>query len=395
MYDYNGNVVDIPSGTGDVTFSDLNNVLDINHRKQYRGWINSSGKWIYTTQGATLHDYFFCMIEVNGGETVVVKTGQAVLGALTEYDDANRISGNDAQTTSVSATSHNGGLSTYSIADDAKYLLVLLVNNNTVQTIDLLSIDGVNYAVSGREELYKEKKKSQVNWVSFGDSIARSYFSYIDSGGNVVTREDGYTRVWPYKVAQINYWGFQNMAYGGSGWIDDPEPSYLRIREVTDYTQYNLVTFAFGINDWKANRVVGSLTDAFVYADDMTPTTVIAAMRYCFEYIMRRNPLCKIVVITPFNCKWGSADTGWARGCTDYSNPGTLDHFADTMISVCDEYGIEYIDATRYSPINMGNISALLPDGIHPSVEGHTMLARDLATKIHVDGQYNLDETTY
>ena len=134
--------------------------------------------------------------------------------------------------------------------------------------------------------------------------------------------------------------------------------------------------------------IVFSEKDEFVYDEAMTPATVIESMRYCFEYIMSKNPQIKIIVITPLNCRGYSYDFGddstcWARGYTGFTNTGTLDEFADTMMAVCDSYGIECIDMTRNSCINKANIVQMLPDGVHPSAECHEMIGIELAKKIN------------
>ena len=228
-----------------------------------------------------------------------------------------------------------------------------------------------------------------VNWLALGDSITQGWYSYIPSGSSDSSSSTDPSRTWAGKVAKINGWKLTNLARGGMGFIDpavsgDNTTSGYYLVRGTDFTPYNLVTIAFGINDWKANRVVGSVSDA---PTSEAPTTVMQAMRDIIENIMLSNPNCKIIVITPLNCvgysySYGTKETNYGLNYP-FSNSGTLNNFVKKMIEVCDYYGVEYIDQTHYSCINRENLRTMLPDGIHPSLEAHELLARELSKKIN------------
>ncbi len=385
-YDLNGNIVNdsINNTNSEVTFENVNSVLGIFDRKEYSGRVMANGNWDYV--GNSKHDYRFTIIKVNGGETIKGTSAQKIV-AVTEFNSP--INGN-------SANLIEGGIrymDTFVLPEDAKYLICETMIDNVKATYpDGFYIDGINYAKSVRKELKDYFQDNGVNWVAFGDSITERYYSIFNDDGTVTTRENGRGLTYPYILADKNYWNFTNKGTGGMGWIMTSTSStayvaYNRIKEI-DFTQYNLVTFAYGINDWKGNKTMGDITDEFTYSDDLVPSTVIESMRYCFEYILSKNPKIKIIVITPFNCRgysynFGDDSTCWARGYTGFTNTGTLDQFADKMKDVCDLYGIEYIDMTRFSCINKANIITLLPDGVHPSLECHELLARELASKIN------------
>ena len=110
------------------------------------------------------------------------------------------------------------------------------------------------------------------------------------------------------------------------------------------------------------------------------------AMRATIEAIMVSNPTCKIIVILPLNCNgynhsYGSKATNYALGYS-FSTSGTLESYVQKMIEVCDYYGIPYIDQTHYSVINRENLPTMLPDGVHPSLDTHELLAHELSKKI-------------
>lgn len=380
---YYGKTVSAEASSGEVTFDDLNGVLSIFERPQYDGYINSSGNWTYVGKGT----YSFAFLKVDVGDIFNAGGENYRIAAVTELSTpVNNASANVIENGIISSNKD------YIVPDGVNYIGVCTLWDGGRTDDQHVYVNGIDYSKTAREELYFEKYDNGVKWVAFGDSITQKYYSYFNEDGTVTTKEDGWSVVYLNAVANKNHWNVTNKGYGGMGWImtstgADTYIAYNRIKEI-DFTQYNLVTFAYGINDWKGNKPLGSLDDEFVYDEAMTPATVIESMRYCFEYIMSKNPNIKIVVITPLNCRGYSYDFGgdstcWARGYTGFSNTGTLDEFADKMMEVCDSYGIECIDMTRNSCINKANIVQMLPDGVHPSAECHEMIGIELAKKIN------------
>lgn len=380
---YYGKTVTTAASNGEVTFDDLNGVLSIWERPQYDGYINSQGIWTSVGKGT----YNFAFIKVNAGDVFWAGGDAYRIAVVTDLSEP--VQG-------ASANIIEGGVvslvAEYTVPDGANYIGVCTLNNGVPLSYSHLYINDIDYMRTIREEMYSNQHDNGVNWVAFGDSITEKYYSLFNDDGTVTTRENGWGITYPYIIEEKNFWKFTNRGTGGMGWLMSSTGAttyiaYNRIKEV-DFTQYNLVTFAYGINDWKGNMTMGSLDDAFTYDETMTPSTVIESMRYCFEYIMSKNPNIKIIVITPLNCRgydynFGDDSTCWARGYTGFTNTGTLDEFADKMIEVCKSYGIECIDMTRNSVINKANIVQMLPDGVHPSIECHKMLGIELAKKIN------------
>lgn len=58
-------------------------------------------------------------------------------------------------------------------------------------------------------------------------------------------------------------------------------------------------------------------------------------------------------------------------------------HFYQLQKTVCEFHGIELIDMTHSSIINRENIKTMLPDYVHPTVECHAVMARELTRKIN------------
>ena len=353
--------------------------------------IGSEGKW---NNGST---YKHVVIPVTGGMEVTLTAsanGQLDLAVLKEYTvpsngDPIRYCGGDMWDHKLmqSAGSEYKSLLPY----DARYIAIVVNKNGTDTTPTAFSLTYTN--------------PGPVKWCAMGDSITEGTCSaYIDGGGteSKTPRDRG----WARQVALINRWDLTNMALGGTGYLNtrdkpdpqdpthtipDPEsPGYYKARN-NDFSPFDLVTVALGINDWKATWVgiddpMGDIDDPAAQEPD-DPTTIISAMKTTIEAIMASNPACKIIVILPMNIRGYSNDrfsknTKYARETAAKPKTGTLDEFADKMIEVCDLYGIQYIDMTRYSPLNTENMETLLPDGVHPSAEAHRLIARELAQKI-------------
>ena len=217
-----------------------------------------------------------------------------------------------------------------------------------------------------------------VNWTALGDSITQGYYSYMSGG--VPTSALNASIAWATLVAKWNRWSLDNQGLGGSGFLD-PDSSNVTgwmVARDYDFTGRNLVTIAYGINDWKGNQPLGSILSTV----PATPTTVIGAMQYVIEKIMTSNPECKIVGILPINsCDYGDFEHYWGLG-TPNANNVTLEQFVQALIDVYEYYGIEYIDLAHSSVVNRLNIQSLLIDGVHPSVNAHRLLGLELAERI-------------
>ena len=383
IYDINGNEIASGGGGSSVGTEELLSIYD---REQTTGYyLQNAGTWLSNPTSK------FTFIPVNGGEFFRASASSGRIAILAEKPVPT------TQVTFATGYTAVSGGNTFrngtTLPDDARYIFVQTKYGTTEYVYDLLEVDGINYAVSVREELYDLVTDTGVNWIQFGDSITSGYYSYFNEDGTAGSHSYGQNIVYPYLVSQMNHWKYTNKGVGGMGWRVTSTGStqylpYNRIKEITDWSDINLVTFAYGINDYKGATasMYGSLTDAYTYDESMTPNTVVECMRYCFDYIMSKKPDIKIIVITPFNIRnydygMGTYDTCYARGHS--RNGYTLDQFADLMISVCNEYGIEYLDMTRFSCINRSNIIQMLPDGVHPSIECHALLAREMAKKLN------------
>lgn len=227
------------------------------------------------------------------------------------------------------------------------------------------------------------KPASPTKWVALGDSITQGWYGYTDDSGNGQNAllTDINAR-WVSLVAGMNGYTLTNKGVGGTGYVTNGGHSDRKIaRQVADeidFSAYDLVTLAYGVNDWKYDAVRGTMDD-----DISAGGTFYSNMRYVIEKILTDNPLCKIVVITPLNyANVGEEATNYGLGYS-YPNSGTLEDIFEAEKEICEYYGIEYIDMTHSSVVNRKNIKDVLPDGCHPSIDCHKVIAKELSKKIN------------
>lgn len=250
-------------------------------------------------------------------------------------------------------------------------------------------------------------------WYVLGDSISAGYYSLTktmaDEMGveffyeSPVTAPDGDATGSLYDpTLQHNYWGYANR------WINKalvplgtPGQGYFRtafnsknginVVQENDFAGADLITVAWGFNDWHYNQPRGNheLLDASEpYATATTDatriTTVNQAIWYCLGVLIDKAPDAEIVVQTPMNA-WaygGDFASNWSINYA-LSNSGTLAQIHDDIVYWADYYGLKVIDLTyNNSFVNRQNIKSAIIDGSHPSDETHKRLGRYVANTL-------------
>ena len=283
----------------------------------------------------------------------------------------------------------------WAFLDNDRKLLSLAANAETYTGKKVAESDGYfifQVVRSYLENFYIYRQNQSINrkivdvepaeWIALGDSISQGYYSddvepyyHLDP-----------TKGWTNWVRLITGKTLDNQSVGGTGYAcKGPQGTSPSGRELVDtlisagrFTGKKLVTLAYGVNDWKYNYTLGSMDDPV----SSSATNIIPSMRYVIERILQANPTIKIVVIMPINCKFGNETNNWGIGYT-FSNNGTLEQIFEAFKTVCEYYGIEYIDMLHASVVNRKNIGALLLDSVHPSIPAHELMGRELAQKIN------------
>lgn len=228
--------------------------------------------------------------------------------------------------------------------------------------------------------------KSGARWYALGDSITQGWTSEVDASvdnGFRAFLNTDVSKRWVNIVAAKNGYELTNYGVGGSGYNYATANAQKNARQQVDSIDFSgcdFVTLAYGVNDWKYAATIGSMDD-----DIDAGGSMVANMRYVIKKILADNPLCKIFVISPINCcVRGTYDTNWGIGYSgaDFNGYG-LEQICELQKAVCLYHGVEFVDMTHASIVNRENIKILLPDNVHPSVEGHRIMARELSAKIN------------
>lgn len=214
---------------------------------------------------------------------------------------------------------------------------------------------------------------TKTNWLAIGDSITFGVYSYMSGESSATGVTDGWVR----RLANALGYDITVMASRGMGYTagvtgQDPNGGSVRISLDTLLTRiealeedFNLITMAFGINDY------ATISQA-------TLETIETGLDNAIERLMAKFPTARLVIITPFNSsRQGNTSTNFAYG---YAYSGrSLKDIADLIKRKCESYGIECIYASNGFLINNFNISTLLPDNTHPSDYGHTLIAKNMS----------------
>lgn len=280
-------------------------------------------------------------------------------------------------------------VSAWDALDEQQILIAVIAklypgNENTNYIPGRWSVDGIVYPepvgladVKVRLDALEGEPSGgfDLQWYALGDSITRGMYGY--TGGSGVDT----VNCWAALAAGYNGWTLTNKGVSGSGYVvkggSAPETNAREQVDAIDFSAAELVTLAYGVNDWLQDNGVGSMED-----DVTTGGTFISNMRYCIEKILTDNPAVKIVVISPINCRSGcTVTTNWGIG-KENNAEATLEDFYEAEKTVCEYYGIEFIDMLHSSVVNRYNIYFALPDSVHPTKEIHKQMARELSRKI-------------
>lgn len=226
---------------------------------------------------------------------------------------------------------------------------------------------------------------------TLGDSITRGM--YAEYGASASSGPTPYS--YPYWIGQYTGYTVINLGNSGSGWAnvgspetqDDPSTAY-NAKNVVDNNSFadaDIITMAWGVNDWKGatqNVALGSM------ASTAGDGTVIGNMKYCIEKLMEKKPTAQLIVLLPLNTnrQWSGMDTmtlanNWAFGYA-YRNNQTLQDYRNAIRECAEYYNIKVIDLEEICAMNRLNIRYMCGDGLHPTKAFHKQMGQALAPLI-------------
>lgn len=351
--------------------------------------------------------------KIADGNVTIEKLSTQVVNLLNELTLANNdnydldIADNNGN---VLARFYNGHFRTkFFNSVDAITRSIIDVVGNSVSDLDIKDEDNntlVRFANGHIRTLRFDSSKlpiSAINKAVFmGDSITQGVYSYWNGGVHTdANRYNGFDISNPSNVAESTayhgihyYFGLLsvaemvNLGKRGTGWVTDPRNlgNALAVANGYNFSDVDFVALCFGVNDYIQGVTIGDIST-------QASGTLIGNMCATIEKILTDNPLCKVVVYSPYNT-WGqvskggdyTANTFYGDESTNYAlghqiSGRTLQDIIDAMQSVCNHYGIQCVDLSKSNVVNRYTLKNIMVDGLHPTKESYIKLAAEIYGK--------------
>lgn len=136
--------------------------------------------------------------------------------------------------------------------------------------------------------------------------------------------------------------------------------------DIMDKTADAVVVFG-GTNDYgHGDAPFGTLDSEDTY-------TFCGAVNSLISKLLKDFPNAKIVFMTPIHRLNETQPS--------YPDSKTLEDYVNAIVSICEQRGIAVIDLFRINPLDPAD-AELVPDGLHPSDAGHSIMARVIAEEL-------------
>lgn len=154
---------------------------------------------------------------------------------------------------------------------------------------------------------------------------------------------------------------------------DTQVPFVERIKTIPK--DIDVLTIFGGVNDWVADRTLGSLGDT-------EDTTFYGALDKMFKYATQNFQGKDIYVFTPLQNDWIKRPAN--DGTTDGRNRSGkyLKEYVEAIKQVAEKYAIPVCDlySTMFYPFAEGFTEKYMPDGLHPNESAHKLMANKMAS---------------
>lgn len=156
---------------------------------------------------------------------------------------------------------------------------------------------------------------------------------------------------------------------------DTQVPFVERIKTIPK--DIDVLTIFGGVNDWVADRTLGSLGDT-------EDTTFYGALDKMFKYATQNFQGKDVYVFTPLQNDWIKRPAN--DGTTDGRNRSGkyLKEYVEAIKQVAEKYAIPVCDlySTMFYPFAEGFTEKYMPDGLHPNESAHKLMANKMANFI-------------
>ena len=161
-------------------------------------------------------------------------------------------------------------------------------------------------------------------------------------------------------------------------------PEHLAAMKKLDFNDVDILTIAFGTNDYTANDIPPHAPEGNKY----DTTTLEGALRYSIEKIQKAYPHINIYICTPIYRAWVDKNDNYAYfddSTTHVNRWGyTLAEYVEFIKGVAAEYNLPVIDSYHGLGINRQNRLEYfnINDGTHPNEKGRRLLAKYISEQL-------------
>lgn len=314
-------------------------------------YINSVGNIVESTEVDT------AKIIIEGYNKIYMSHKLATIGYF--FD----INGTKISLATSTDNLNENGLYVVEVPQNAYYIII----NVSKPYTDAFFINGINEStdpnINVKLPYNLESNILSKNIMCGGDSItARNgvqvegvtlngiQYYLTKSGANVSTVAVGGSTIRKYDES-ISTGGFHDSAYS------------LIVENELNIYNIDVFIFFWGTNDSSRGFNLGN-------TNSREANTTLGAFRLCMEYLMKKNPKMRIVVVTPLFSRAGG------HGLEN------LKLITNGMIEICEEYRIDYINSLKEITINSFNIDLVTLDKLHPNNDGYSNIAKKIVNKV-------------
>lgn len=155
----------------------------------------------------------------------------------------------------------------------------------------------------------------------------------------------------------------------------------MAILKGLDFSQVDIVTIAYGTNDFTASRPIDNAENQ----DDTN--SVCGALRYSIERLLNTYPQLRIFVLLPTWRFWMDGNKAFTEDSSTRVNDigKTLPDYVVAIEDTAKSYNIPVIDNYKELGINKFNRTQYFPatDGTHHNENGRRLIARHVAKKLY------------
>ena len=159
--------------------------------------------------------------------------------------------------------------------------------------------------------------------------------------------------------------------------LPDYFPEGLATLKGIDFSDVDIITIAYGTNDFTAGRKLEG-------ADRYDVTSFAGALRYSVEKISKAYPHISIVLCSQTYRFWRENGVAVSDSNTRVIKENKLTDYVRKTEEVAKEYGLFYIDNYNGKVINEGNRDICFSDtdGTHPIVPGLKLIAENVSREL-------------